>query len=231
MLKKSQIKRVCSVIEDPAHGKEFYTEEMFTSLLNKIEEVLNQLGIDEKTPESEIISRVNNYLKQNVKIRDEYFIAQREIIMEFPKDELPYRTAYAALCKGQAMCAGYAEASRVLLECCNFNTHTLLSKLPGRGKVLLHYVTAVEYDRGSGRKYFVFDPERESSCDRKGYDFKEYLLNMTYIKPEKYFYENKVGSTGLGPNADTYIAKINPPRVKGKNEVGKILDQNQLSGE
>ena len=70
MLKKSQIKRVCSVIEDPAHGKEFYTEEMFTSLLNKIEEVLNQLGIDEKTPESEIISRVNNYLKQNVKIRD-----------------------------------------------------------------------------------------------------------------------------------------------------------------
>ena len=232
MLNQKQIDRVYSVINDPAHGKEFYNEEMFTDLLYKIDEILKTLEIDETTPEDDVIIEVNNYLKQNVKIRNEYFIAQREVISEFPEDELQYRTAYAALCKGEAMCAGYAEASRVLLECCDFNTHTLLSKLPGKGKVLLHYVTAVEYDIGSGRKYFVFDPERESSCDRKGYDFRQYLLNMTYIKPEEYFYKNKVGKTGLGPNADYYIANFNPARVKGKNEVGKLLDaESQITGE
>lgn len=230
MLNQKQIDAVYSVINDPAHGKEFYNEEMFTELLYKIEEIMKGLDIDEGTSEEDIINLVNNYLKKNVTIRNEYFIAQREVIQELPKEELQYRTAYAALCKGQAMCAGYAEAARVLLESGGFKTHTILSKLPGSNKKLLHYVTAVEYN-AHGRKHFIFDPERESSCDRKGYDFREYLLNMTYIKPEKYFYEHKVGPTGLGPDADEYLANIKPASVVGKNEVGKLFEIVQEMGE
>lgn len=231
MLNQRQIDRVNAVIKDPAHGDEFYTVEMHTELLYKITEILDELDINEDVSEEEIIIAVNDYLKKNVTIRNEYFITQREVLAEFPVEELEYRTAYAALCKGQAMCAGYAEAARVLLESCGFRTHTLLSKLPGKGKQLLHYVTAVEYN-AHGRKYFVFDPEREASCDRKGYDFREYLLRMTYIKPEEYFYSHKVGKNGLGPNADYYISTINPKRVVGKNEVGKLFeDQGQLGDE
>ncbi len=230
MLNQKQIDRVLSVVNDPAHGKEFYNEEMFTELLYKIEEILNGLDISDWTSEEDIIRLINTYLKENVSIRSEYFIAQREVIQEFPTDELQYRTAYAALCKGQAMCAGYAEAARVLLEAGGFKTHTLLSKLPGKNKKLLHYVTAVEYNK-YGRKYFIFDPEREASCDKKGYDFRDYLLNMTYIKPEKYFYENKVGKTGLGPEADSYIKNIKPATVVGKNEVGKLFENTSQIGD
>ena len=230
MLKNEQCKRILSVISDPAHGQEFYDKSMLENLLKKIESILTELDVNENTPRADAIKKINDYLKANVSIRDEYFIAQREIVTEFPTDELPYRTAYAALCKGQAMCAGFAEAARVLLECCNFNTHTLLSNLPGKNKVLLHYVTAIEYDEGSGRKYFIFDPEREASCDRKGYDFRNYLLNMTYIRPEEFFYKNKVGTNGLGPRADKYIERIKPRMVVGKNKVGEILDENERVG-
>jgi hypothetical protein len=231
MLNQRQIERVNAVINDPAHGAEFYTEEMHQDLLYKIEEILDSLDINENTPEEDVIVAVNNYLKENVSIRHEYFYAFREVVNEFPQEELKYRTAYAALCEGQAMCAAYAEAARVLLESCGFRTHTLLSKLPGTNKQLLHYVTVVEY-KAHGREHFVFDPEREKNCDSKGFDFREYLLKMTYIKPESYFYKNKIGPTGVGPKADYYIAKVRPAMVVGKNEVGKLFeDQVQLGEE
>ena len=92
-------------------------------------------------------------------------------------------------------------------------------------------VCSVINDPAHGRKHFIFDPEREASCDRKGYDFREYLLNMTYIKPEEYFYTHKVWKTGLGPDADSYITHIKPARVIGKNEVGKLFDSTTELGE
>ena len=122
------------------------------------------------------------------------------------------------------MCAGITEASRILLECCGVKTKTVLSKLPGRNKQLLHYVTIVEYDNGSGRKYYVMDPDREKSCTKKGYDFKRYLMEMTYILPEEYFYENKVGPNGVGPRASDYLEDIKPKTALGKNEVGKLFE-------
>ena len=231
MLNQKQIDRINAVINDPVHGAEFYTEEMHLELLYKVSDILDSLNIDESTPEEDIIKGINEYLKKNVSIRNEYFFAFRELINEFPPEELKYRTAYAALCEGEAMCAGFAEAARVLLESCGFKTYTLLSKLPGTNKQLLHYVTTVKY-KAHGREHFVFDPEREANCDKKGRDFREYLLDMTYILPEECFYANKVGPTGVGPKADIYIKKVNPRRVVGKNEVGKLFEsQEELTGE
>lgn len=120
------------------------------------------------------------------------------------------------------MC-GYTEASRILLETAGLETKTLLSKLPGRNKFLLHYVTAIKYDRGSGRDYYIMDPERERSCEEKGYDFKRYLMEMTFIKPEEYFYQHKIGSNGVGPRADEYLERIKPEHVLSKNNVDRLF--------
>ena len=223
MLSVEQKKIIFNVVKDEAHGLEFYNKEMFEQLVAKIEQIVKELdllsGIDDATK----IERVNNYMMKNVAIRDEYFDAFCERIPEIPHDELIYRTGFAALLKGEAMCAGFTEASRILLEISGLKTQTLLSKLPGRDKQLLHYVTAIKYDRGSGRDYYIMDPERERACARKGYDFRGYLMEMTYIKPNEYFYENKVGKNGVGPKADDFLKEAKPEYVKSKNEVDKLF--------
>lgn len=121
------------------------------------------------------------------------------------------------------MCAGFTEACRILLECCGLETQTLLSKLPGANKHLLHYVTAIKYQANSNRQYYIMDPERERSCEEKGFDFKRYLMEMTYIQPEKFFFDNKIGTTGVGPRANAYIEKFNPPHVLSKNNVDQLF--------
>lgn len=158
-------------------------------------------------------------------MRKSYFDAFREEIPEIPRSELMYRTAYGALVLGEAMCAGYTEAARMLLEVSGLETKTLLSKLPGKNKYLLHYVTAIKYDRGAGRDYYIMDPEREFSCEEKGYDFRRYLMEMTYIVPEQYFYENKVGKNGVGPCANEYLERIKPRFVLSKNNVDELFQK------
>lgn len=225
MLTEQQIESIISIINDPVHGHEFYTQEMFDKLLSKIDEIILSFNINEKTTDQEKIDLVNKYIKTNVKIRSQYFEAFLEIINKIPEEELIYRTAYAALVEGEAMCAGYTEASRMLLECLGLKTKTLLSKLPGHNKQLLHYVVAIEYDRGSGRDHYVLDPEREVSCEQKGYDFREYLMKMTFIIPEETFYQSKVGLTGVGPKAEAYLESVKPKKVTGKNNVDKLFNE------
>ena len=234
-------KIIQSIIEEPVHGGEYYKPEdqpgidyrdsyMYKMMEAKVELILSQLGLEHEKDKKVIIDKVNQYIMDNVKIRDAYFDVFTEKVDEFSEHELKFRTAYGALVRGQAMCAGITEASRILLECCGLKTKTVLSKLPGRNKQLLHYVTIVEYDNGSGRKYYVMDPDREKSCAKKGYDFKRYLMEMTYILPEEYFFENKVGYNGVGPRASDYMEQHKPKMAVGKNEVGKLFeDQKELS--
>lgn len=213
---------VARIISSKEHGIEFYTKEMFIKLLKKVEELIERLSLDKGT-DFEKITKVNEYLKKNVVVRKSYFDAFREEIPEIPDSELIYRTAYGALILGEAMCAGFTEAARILLEVSGLKTKTLLSKLPGRNKYLLHYVTAIKYDKGAGRDYYIMDPEREFSCEQKGYDFKRYLMEMTYIVPEEYFFKHKVGKNGVGPCADEYLKTINPKHVLSKNKVDELF--------
>lgn len=227
MLSKEQKQTILQVIQDKAHGTEFYNKKMLLELSSKVEEIIEQLGLLSGIDDQSKIDRVNEYMKKNVSVRHEYFEAFQELIPSIPESELVYRTGYAALLKGEAMCAGYTEAARMLLELSGLKTQTLLSKLPGHDKFLLHYVTAIKYDRGSGRDYYIMDPERENACNRKGHDFRRYLMEMVYIKPEKYFYDRKVGTNGVGPRADDYLKIANPEHVLSKNKVDELFNSNK----
>lgn len=231
-MKREDIKQIAyTIISSKEHGTEFYTNEMFNSLIDKICIIVKELNLNSGT-DYEKISKVNEYLKSNVTVRKSYFDAFREEIPEIPKEELIYRTSYGALVMGEAMCAGFTESARILLEISGLKTKTLLSKLPGKNKYLLHYVTAIKYDRGSGRDFYIMDPEREHSCEQKGYDFRRYLMEMTYILPEQYFFENKVGKNGVGPCADEYLANIKPKHVLSKNNVDELfIDEKGVNSE
>ena len=230
MNKMQQREVISSIILEEVHGAEFYNQKQFEELCKKVEEIVKELDL-ENGSEASKIERVNRYMIENVMVRKEYFEAFMENIPEIPKDELVYRTAYAALVKGEAMCAGFTEASRILLEIGGLETKTLLSKLPGKNKQLLHYVTAIKYDRGSGRDYYIMDPERERSCTKKGFDFRRYLMEMTYIKPDENFYKNKVGKNGVGQRASEYLEQYNPPHVLSKNQVDKLFAGEELKNE
>jgi len=222
MDKFEQRKIINNIISEEVHGSEFYNQEYFKELCYKVEKLVKELDLSNGDDASKI-TRVNQYLIKNVKVRKEYFEAFLENIPEIPQDELIYRTAYAALIRKEAMCAGFTEAARILLEIAGLKTKTLLSKLPGKNKHLLHYVTAIKYDRGSGRDYYIMDPERERSCTEKGFDFRRYLMEMTYIKPDENFYANKIGKNGVGIRAGDYLEKFKPQHVLSKNEVDKLF--------
>ena len=226
-MEKEEIIQICiNIISEKVHGKEFYDKDMFIKLVDRVDAIVNGLNLLTGS-DSEKIFKINEFLKNNVKVRKSYFDAFREEIPEIPQDELIYRTAFGALVLGEAMCAGYTEAARILLELSGLKTQTLLSKLPGKNKHLLHYVTAIKYDRGSGRDYYIMDPEREKSCEEKGFDFKRYLMEMIYIKPETYFFEHEVGKNGVGPNADEYLLKIKPHHVLSKNKVDELFKEKE----
>lgn len=224
-MNKQKIADISSkIIEEKVHGIEFYDENMFRNLIDRVSTIMDGLDLLNGN-DTEKIFKVNEFLKNNVKVRKSYFDAFREEIPEIPESELIYRTAYGALVLGEAMCAGYTEAARILLETSGLETQTLLSKLPGKNKFLLHYVTAIKYDRGSGRDYYIMDPEREKSCEEKGFNFRRYLMEMTYIKPEEYFFEHKVGKNGVGPSAEEYLTKINPQHVLSKNNIDELFNK------
>ena len=112
MLSDKDKKIVYDIISGPVHGKEFYNPEMFQELCAKVDEILERLDLADLSTQ-EKIDTINKYMMENVKVRNEYFDAFREAIPMIPESELIYRTAYTALVKGEAMCAGYDEASRI----------------------------------------------------------------------------------------------------------------------
>ncbi len=223
ILKENISKAIYNVTEDPAHKigsnerglNNLYTPEMYEELENRVFNIIKYIHLDDPTYSDSTKARlVNSYVMSNVQIRHEYFDAFEERIPEIPQSELKYRTAYAALVDGETMCAGFAEACRILLESVGINTLTLLSRLPGRNKRLLHYVTLAEMPDGSVE---ILDPEREGACLRKGYNFEEYRKSMDFIVPTETFFENKVGKNGVGMDVNEYI------KLAHKNTLGSRL--------
>lgn len=204
---------VQKVINDPAHAyygepkrsdkNLLYTPELVRRLEERVYLIIKKLELDDEAlPQRYKIMIINEFLKANIQIRHSYFDAFEERIPQITEDEIMYRSAYAALCEGETMCAGYTEAARILCESIGIDTKTLLSKLPGQNKRLLHYVTLANLNDGSSR---IIDPERERSCDRKNYDFMKYQESMFYMLPNEYFYNHKIGKTGVGLEVDKYL--------------------------
>lgn len=219
-----EIEGIKNIIKEPVHGSEFYTKETLKELVNKLAQIFGQLEITDKTDPENAIAIIQNYIKYNVNLRSPYFDAFCERSETFDKNELVYRTAYGALVKGEAMCAGCAEAVRMLLEMYGIKSYTLLSKLPGSNKRLLHYVVAAEYEKDGETHYAILDPERQANCERKGMDYERYKSNMIYAIPDPIFTNDVVGDTGLGMEAEEYLSHESIPRVYGTKNIGELVE-------
>lgn len=156
--------------------KKNYTREILQELIISVKEICENIEINENTSPENIISIVNNYIKHNVWLRNTYFDTFCERTEKFDKNELIYRTAYGALVKGEAMCAGCTEALRIILAQYGIKTYTVLTKLPGRNKRLLHYVAIAEYEKDGQTKCMVLDPERQVNCEKKEWTMKDIKL-------------------------------------------------------
>lgn len=199
---EKQIK-INSIICESCHGSEFYSKEMIEVLYERLDILYKSFEASEYV-NTNPIKLVNDYIKSTVNIRHSYFEKFMGEIDFFPKYEGIYRTGYAALALKEAMCAGYAEAVRVLLAMYDIKTHTLLAKLPGANKQLLHYVVVAEDKDGT---YKILDPERQANCEKKGYDFNKYMDSMIYIIPDEQFSNNKLGENGVGERAEDFLKR------------------------
>ena len=215
---------IFEIIQEPWHGSEFYSEIMFHDLILLLENIFKQLT-NAPFKEQDPIILVNNFVKSSVKVRKQYFEKFSGECEEFFDSEKIYRTGYAALCRQEAMCAGYAEATRMLLALFNIPSYTLLAKLPGANKRLLHYLVVAEDDLGNFR---ILDPERESSCERKGYNFEQYLDKMNYILPDTFFSNNKIGPAGVGECALEFLKRettISAEGMDGAYQLAKMAKE------
>lgn len=220
---KIHIDKIKKIIKDKAHGTEFYNRVMFETLIMEVDNLVNKFEIDANSKTKDILRIINNYVKSNTSIRGEYFDKFSGNVEFFDEDEKIYRTAYAALLRKQAMCAGYAELTRILLAMYDINSYTLLAKLPGKNKKLMHYVVLAEVNENNKVSYVILDPEREASCERKGMDFKRYLNNMTFAIPNELWKENKIGHTGVGIEAEQFLETTNQNEISDFNSVYRLV--------
>lgn len=208
-----------SIITEEVHGEEFYDKIMLEELFNKVNYIKYNLHI-EKLETVNIINTIKDFIKSNVTLRKKYF-------EDYDENERKYRTAYAALVNGEAMCAGYTEATRILLSTYGIKTVTLLSKLPESNKRILHYVCVFEDSNG---EFLLIDPEREQNCHKKGIDFKQYASEMIFIVPDQHFIDNKCINDGAGPYANDYISK-NTKWVKGIDKLNELKEHIEVLGQ
>ncbi|HAN09627.1 MAG TPA: hypothetical protein DCP90_03325 [Clostridiales bacterium] len=184
------------IISEEVHGTEFYTETMLEDLELAVEIINESLELGDCTM-LEKISKVSEYIKGNVSMRKNYF-------KSYNHGENVYRTAYGALMLGEAMCAGYSEAARILLELNGIKTKTLIAKLPEKHKKIMHYVcVAIENES----EIIIVDPEREKKCEDKGIDFTSYEDAMIYFEPDTLFVRTKLDNGGTGMVVDEYLEK------------------------
>lgn len=215
------INDVEKIIEEPVHGKKFYTKQDIIILKRKLIQIYAKLKIDE-FDEEQIIKNVLEFIENNVSYKKTYFNCFNGKIEEFDYNDVKYRTAYGALVEGEAMCAGYAEAIRILLSLYNIKSYTILSKLPLERKKLLHYVVIVESSNNYG-KYIVLDPESKQYCKKNEIDYDKYMENCIYTIPTRIFTDDVIGKDGAGMLADEYLRKGNIPTVIGTKRINKLI--------
>lgn len=216
-----QINDVERIIEEPVHGRKFYTNQDIIRLKRKLIQIYDELKIDE-FDEKEIIKKVLEFVENNVSYKKTYFNCFNGKVEKFNYDDVKYRTAYGALVEGEAMCAGYAEAIRILLSLYNIKSHTILSKLPLERKKLLHYVVLVEARSDYG-EYILLDPESKQYCKKNEMDYDTYMENCTYTLPTRIFTDDVIGKDGAGMLANEYLRKSEIPRVVGTKKINELI--------
>lgn len=229
-MEQKYIKKIKDIIQESVHGCEFYNHIMFDTLVMEVETLTKKFEIDSNSEQKDIIRIINNYVKTNTSVRSEYFDKFSEKTDVFDENEKIYRTAYSALLHKQAMCAGYAELTRILLAMYDINSYTLLAKLPGKNKRLMHYVVLAEISKNNILSYTILDPEREGNCERKGMDFKRYISNMIFAIPNDLWYKNKISDTGVGIDAEHFLQLTDKEEVadfKSLNKLVKLLKERE----
>ena len=190
-----------NIIEEPIHGRKFYTDDNIITLKRKLIEIYERINL-EKLEEKDIIKYIGDFVKNNVKYKKSYFDSFTGKVEKFDYSDVKYRTAYGALVEGDAMCAGYAEAIRILLSLYNIKSFTILSKLPLERKKLLHYVVAIKCNCDG--EYIILDPESEQYCEKNKIDYEEYKEKCIYMLSDKIFTNNVLGKDGAGMLAEEY---------------------------
>lgn len=215
------MKEIKNIIEEPVHGKKFYTQSDVIMLKRRLIELYNMLQIDGLDKEK-IIETISEFVKCNVSYKKSYFDCFTGKSKTFDYSNVKYRTAYGALVEGEAMCAGYAEAIRILLNMYNIKSYTILSKLPLERKKLLHYVVVAEADNGYG-KYSILDPESKQYCEKNKIDYNSYMENCIYMIPNRIFTDDVLGKDGSGMIAEEYLKNSNVPRVIGTKKINELI--------
>lgn len=218
MMNVNEIKKIIEIIEEPIHGKKFYTKEQLFLLVTKLIEIKNTLKID-GMEKKEIVNIVLGFVKNNVLYRKSYFDCFTGKSEVFDSNNVKYRTAYGALVEGEAMCAGFAEALRVLLSMYNVKSYTIISKLPLERKKLLHYVVIVEIDG----EYIVLDPESMQYCEKNRIDYNLYMESCIYTIPDKIFTDDVLGKNGSGMLAEEYLKRCKTPRTIGTKQIYELI--------
>ncbi len=216
-----KMKEIKKIIEDPVHGKKFYTKSNLIMLKRKLAEIYNMLHI-EGLDKRKIIEVVSEFVKDNVSYKKSYFDCFTGKSKTFDYNNIKYRTAYGALVEGEAMCAGYAEALRILLGLYDIESYTILSKLPLERKKLLHYVVVADADNGSG-EYMILDPESKQYCEKNKIDYDSYMESCIYMMPDRTFTDDVLGKDGSGMLAEDYLKSTNVPRVTGTKQINKLI--------
>ena len=220
-MNKVQLSNILTVITDPMHGKEFYDRNSLASLLNKVDSIASDIQILDDMPQAKVIQIINDYVKNNVKFRREYLNKFYGISDTFDKEELIYRTAFAALTKGEAVCSGFTEAMRVLLAYYGIESKTIIAKLPRRcHNPTCHYLSVAFLKDGSIK---ILDPERQIYCARKGYDFQEYLNRLEFAIPNEICSKNKLINDGVGMFASDYLIRDDVKKANGVNDMKRLL--------
>lgn len=228
-MNKKQLSDIIEVILDPMQGKEFYNRKRLKAVLDKINIITLDMHIYNGTPQEKIVRIVNNYVKRNVVFRRNYLDKFYGTKDKFDKKELIYRTAYAALIKNEAVCSGYTEAVRVLLAYYGIKSKTIITKIPRRlHEASCHYLTAVFLDDGSIK---LLDPERQQYCEKKGYDFQEYLEKLEFAIPNEICWKNKLINDGTGMFASEYLNQQGGKKAKGIIEMKKLLKKERENRE
>lgn len=220
-IRSSKMKKIEEIIKEPVHRNKFYTKRNIMLLKRKVNEIYNFLKI-EKLDNSNIIEKIVEFIKSNVVYKKSYFDCFIGKVNKFDYNNVKYRTAYSALVEGEAMCAGYAEALRILLSMYNIESYTILSKLPLERKKLLHYVVIVKlYD--SNQEYKILDPESEQYCEKNKIDYNTYKEKSIYIIPDEVFTNNILGKDGAGILAEEYLKDNNVRRITGTKNINELM--------
>ena len=199
------LQQISNIVKSNLYATDYYTKEELMSLCKKLIYIKekNLIGITEQDSQKIIIEKINQFVREKVNVRREYFVGFKG------KQDFKYRTAYGALIHGSAICVGYAELTSILLEMYGICSYTMLATLPNRLEPAIHYFVVAEIQEIDGRTIYIpLDPEREASRIRKGDSFERYKEKMLITYPNEKWCKNKLGQTGLGIPGKIYMQEI-----------------------